>query len=503
MVVALVSCTVDFPEPRYDGGSGDPMTGDPATGDTNAGDPMTGDPTTGDTNAGDPMTGDPTAGDPMAGDPMAGDPGSTDLAAHIVSFAVPWDLEGRAADGGDVWVDIRINDASALGSSWRLMMATYTYVVEQLNGSQVPWSLQDGDLLRFHGPAYTGGNDTVMSDNNADRWDVRGSESFGLNIKHGFIWIEDSSAHMLDGVVYETNRNDLDWLGGAALAALGGGVGNGLWNSTAQADAFFLSDADIEYGRLVNPSQDGSSAADWVARGSSLPDYYADAIGKTGAELKVALHMAIKGHTVVAYADLTSAFRVTDRDPDNPDNVIQFYTGDSTENDFNREHVWAKSHGGFDAESQDGYSDLHHMRPTRPDVNSARWHLDFDEGGTLYSNTDCRILADVSFEPRDAVKGDVARMLFYMAVRYEGNDSNMPDLELVEDIPSLLNASGEPDNDQHMSTPRFGRLSRLLQWHAEDPPDDEERRRNDVIYSDFQGNRNPFIDHPEWVTEIW
>ena len=82
--------------------------------------------------------------------------------------------------------------------------------------------------------------------------------------------------------------------------------------------------------------------------------------------------------------------------------------------DFNREHVWAKSHGGFDADSQDGYSDLHHLRPTRPDVNSARWHLDFDEGGELYSDSGCRRVVDLSWEPQEVVKGDVARMLFYM-----------------------------------------------------------------------------------------
>ena len=88
------------------------------------------------------------------------------------------------------------------------------------------------------------------------------------------------------------------------------------------------------------------------------------------------------------------------------------------------------------------------------------------------------------------VKGDTARMMFYMAVRYEGGDnSSTPDLELVDRTTS----SGEVF---------FGKLCTLLQWHRNDPVSDAERQRNNVIYS-WQGNRNPFIDHPEFVSEIW
>jgi len=96
---------------------------------------------------------------------------------------------------------------------------------------------------------------------------------------------------------------------------------------------------------------------------------------------------------------------------------------------------------------------------------------------------------DDSFEPRDQVKGDVARMILYMSVRYEGGEG-YPDLEPNDKV----------DNG---SQPYMGRLSVLKKWNDEDPPDAFEKKRNQVIYDDFQHNRNPFIDHPEWVADIW
>ena len=446
-------------------------------------------------------------GDSIPGDSLGDGDGSIitpTTAAHLLGFGISFD--GRASDGGDYWLDIRINDSAALlagGANWQLWASTYSYVTTQLQAGEIPFALQNGDVLRVHGPSYTGATDAVKDDNNAGIWDVKTTVSFPINIKHGAIWIEDAAGNVLDVLVYETARNSGDWFSSSALEFLEANVAAGLWPSSGQSDAVYISDPDHNFIQLNEPLAQADDKNGWTLIGGAGVDYYHLARGKTGEALKAALHQTIRGHTVVDYADLTSIFTVTDAAPSDPNLVVQFYTGDLTASDFNREHIWAKSHGGFDAQSQDGYSDLHHMRPTRPDVNSARWHLDFDNGGALYSNTPCRIVTDVSWEPRDAVKGDVARMLFYMAVRYEGADSNMPDLELVEDIPSLLGVDGQPNNYQHMSTPRIGRLSTLLQWHITDPPDDWERSRNNIIYQQFQGNRNPFIDHPEWVFEIW
>ena len=109
-----------------------------------------------------------------------------------------------------------------------------------------------------------------------------------------------------------------------------------------------------------------------------------------------------------------------------------------------------------------------------------------------FSNrTQDKLLTDTneySFEPRDAVKGDVARMLFYMDTRYEGQDIT-PDLELVDRVTSVGEA-------------KLGTLCRLIEWHKNDPVDEVEISRNNRIY-EFQGNRNPFIDHPEWATLLY
>ena len=234
---------------------------------------------------------------------------------------------------------------------------------------------------------------------------------------------------------------------------------------------------------------------------SQIPDgYYDSAEDLNGEELKAALYNIIKGHTDYPYTDATTdtwdILKESDRDPDNSDNVILIYTGESVNaaqeynsgSGWNREHVWAKSHG-FPDDWQDAYRDAHHLRPCDISVNSARGTKDFDNGGTQHSEaTECYTDAD-SWEPRPIEKGDVARMMFYMATRYEG-ESNDPDLELVDYTGTST------------YTPVFGKLSTLIQWNEEDPVDDFERNRNEVVYS-YQGNRNPFIDHPEFVNAIY
>lgn len=231
--------------------------------------------------------------------------------------------------------------------------------------------------------------------------------------------------------------------------------------------------------------------------------YYDGANGKTGAELKAALHNIIDDHTEFSYDQVWEKLRYTDEDPNNTNNVILLYTGWSYPksnngggvSQWNREHTWAKSHGNF-GENKPAGTDLHHLRPTDVTVNSARGNLDFDNGGTIYIDGDgptlCKKDAD-SWEPWDEVKGDIARIIFYMDVRYEGGDGE-PQLQVVDAVNTEPNTStlyGE-----------HGKLSTLLQWHQQDPVSDWERRRNNRIF-ELQGNRNPFIDHPEYVNLIW
>lgn len=225
-------------------------------------------------------------------------------------------------------------------------------------------------------------------------------------------------------------------------------------------------------------------------------DYYENAQGKTGASLKTALHNIIDDHTEISYSNVWEALRNTDEDPANHNNVILLYTGRSQSKNsngssidsWNREHVWAKSHGDFGTSMGAG-TDLHHLRPTDVTVNSARGNKDFDNGGTAQKEAPDTYADSDSWEPRDEVKGDVARMIFYMAVRYEGDNGEL-DLEVNENV-------------NNGSAPLHGKLSTLLQWHKEDPVDNFERNRNEIIYQDYQHNRNPFIDHPEWIEAIW
>ena len=251
-----------------------------------------------------------------------------------------------------------------------------------------------------------------------------------------------------------------------------------------------------------------------VCFGQKIPAGYYDNTYNTGGEaLKTALYNIIKGHTEFEYTsdttDVWDILKETDKDTVNAENVIMLYTGDTLNaeaewnsgNGWTREHVWAKSRGIHDnAVSPDilpgAATDAHNLRACEGNVNSIRnnrWFAECTipfvnngvETGGFTGGTDAWV-----WKPRPEVKGDVARMMFYMAARYEG-EGDEPDLMVVDYFPA--NNSDEP---------KHALFTDLLNWHLEDPVDDYERNRNDVVYS-FQGNRNPFIDNPEWIEHIW
>ena len=223
--------------------------------------------------------------------------------------------------------------------------------------------------------------------------------------------------------------------------------------------------------------------------------YYDGTAGLTGGQLEARLHEIISNNRVLSYDQVWDGIKDVDEDPRNTNNVVLLYKGTSSPksnngggvDNWNREHVWAKSHGDFGTTAGPG-TDLHHLRPTDVTVNSARGNLDFDDGGSESTEAPGNYSDGDSWEPRDAVKGDVARMIFYMSVRYEVGD--VVDLEVNDRV-----GNG--------STPYMGRVSVLKQWSQQDPPDAFEQRRNERIHANWQGNRNPFIDHPEWVESIW
>ena len=226
--------------------------------------------------------------------------------------------------------------------------------------------------------------------------------------------------------------------------------------------------------------------------------YYNGTEGKSGSELKQKLHDIISNHVDFSYNDAKNLINYSDADPANPNNVILFYSQISRDaslygtgaGKINREHVWAKSHGGFSGmRPMDG--DALNLRPEDGLVNENRSNLDFDyvkpNGTQDPIATDCWYNAS-AYEPGPLTKGQVARILFYMATRYEGTDGEI-DLELV----SKLNNYPEP---------KFGNLTTLLEWNKQYPPSAMERQRNDRIFR-MQQNRNPFVDHPEFVDLIW
>lgn len=223
--------------------------------------------------------------------------------------------------------------------------------------------------------------------------------------------------------------------------------------------------------------------------------YYSGTEGLSGQALKEELHGIISNQTVLSYSQVWEGLKDVDEDTQDTSSVRLLYSGTTSPksnnggrvDNWNREHVWAKSHGDFGTSNGPG-TDLHHLRPTDVTVNSARGNLDFDNGGSENHEAPGNYADGDSWEPRDAVKGDVARMIFYMSVRYEAGDR--VDLEVNDRV-----GNG--------SAPYMGRVSVLKQWSQQDPPDAFEQRRNERIHANWQGNRNPFIDHPEWVESIW
>lgn len=232
-------------------------------------------------------------------------------------------------------------------------------------------------------------------------------------------------------------------------------------------------------------------------------DYYASCYGLSGNALKQALQDIIANPTLVrahSYGDVVEILNNADQNPANnnevwlmyveqPKSKLDYQTGASILDVWNREHIWPQSRGGFAngtssfsdginiwlptsaADILSGHSDAHHIRAEDGQENSSRSNRDYGSDYNGPANTS------------GTWRGDVARALFYMAVRYNG-------LSLVNGNP--------PDNTMF----QMGDLASLLNWNSTDPSDDFEMNRNNYIYT-WQMNRNPFIDHPELANYIF
>ena len=238
--------------------------------------------------------------------------------------------------------------------------------------------------------------------------------------------------------------------------------------------------------------------------------YYNPANGLSGTALQSALHNIIDDHNVQSYNSLHDHFETTDDKPNgtvwdmysdvpggNPPYVFNFTSGDQCGNYngegdcYNREHSWPKS--WFDDMSP-MYSDLFHLYPTDGYVNGKRSNFPYGtvSSPTWTSENGCKLgnctypgYSGTVFEPIDEYKGDFARTYFYMSTRYYNEDSGWPGSAMV--IGSQM---------------RPWALAMMKEWHLSDPVSTKETDRNNAVYA-IQDNRNPYIDHPEYVSQIW
>lgn len=240
--------------------------------------------------------------------------------------------------------------------------------------------------------------------------------------------------------------------------------------------------------------------------GQIPPGYYNTAAGLTGSTLKTVLQKIIRNHTKRSYTQLWSDFQTTDKTADGyvwdmySNCTFSFGTNQcgsyQSECDcFNREHSMPNSWWGG-VTSDTAYTDLFHLVPTDGKVNGLRSNFPF---GEVASPTDisgngsklgpCSFAGYTGkvFEPIDEYKGDFARNYFYLATRYESTiDTWSSDMLAGNSFPVFTTWA----------------VNLLLKWHNQDPVSQKEIDRNNAVYA-IQHNRNPFIDHPEYVECIW
>ena len=267
------------------------------------------------------------------------------------------------------------------------------------------------------------------------------------------------------------------------------------------------------YNNTIKPNRGSQSV--------NIDEYYEPVRGLKGEALKEGLHEIINDHISFSYTSSKKSWLDTDVLPSNSSNLYLFYQGSLPRSEVysssNREHVWAKSHGDFE-DVYPMHSDYHNLHPSNPDVNQYRSNYNFGEVDTSKSYKDFgedygwsedsmrgNLLGSglntsgTVFEPKDQFKGDVARTIFYMAVRYEGDNGEM-DLEVNGNIDTSKYYSFTSGADG-----LHGNFIDLYNWATSgiDPVDDYEVHRNNIIDQDYQHNRNPFVDHPEFIIMIY
>jgi endonuclease I/methionine-rich copper-binding protein CopC len=329
---------------------------------------------------------------------------------------------------------------------------------------------------------------------------------------------------------------------GAHPAVASGGPQNYTLNPDTDFDFLELCTVNLDAALIVD--QDGSpdpmtSNYSWSFTSAGSPsDYYAGVDASNAAALRGTLHAIIDDHTRIAYTNGTpntwAVLNLADQDPVDTSKILDVYKNASYtkitggQGAYNREHTWPNSLGfgnndpefaGAPASAQNQpYTDTHMLYLSDTTYNSNRGNKYFGNcsascaedptllnhgqgGGSGVYPGNSNWYNSVLYEVWGKRKGDMARAMFYMDIRYEGGTHGVtgatePDLRLTDNPTDIVNTGG------NAAVGYMGLLSVLLQWHIEDPVTPAEVVRNEVIQS-FQGNRNPFIDHPEWVACIW
>jgi endonuclease I len=257
--------------------------------------------------------------------------------------------------------------------------------------------------------------------------------------------------------------------------------------------------------------------------GGNAGSYYDVITTQTGFSLKTALHNLINNHTAQGYSALWTFYQTNSLDNyyDKDGSILDIYSENPYGTDnynytkvndqcgtysseggcYNREHSFPRSWFGGAVEPMN--SDVHFIFASDGYVNSKRSSYPYGEvGSATFTSTNGSKLGSATvalgyngtvFEPIDEFKGDLARAYFYMATRYENVIASWKNNTAYSN--AVLDGSSSKVFAQWQ-------LTMLLRWHTNDPVSQKEIDRNNAAFS-HQGNRNPFIDHPEYVDAIW
>ncbi|MDH7448296.1 endonuclease [Aquimarina sp. 2201CG14-23] len=375
-----------------------------------------------------------------------------------------------------------------------------------------PGALNDGSGVLFNGISVTTAQDQYDEGNGIDivfttQTNVTSDLTFDFTITNGTFVASDYTGSLSVTIPSGTNTStnviqvvdDTDDEGDEVMKITFGTIPTG-FNRLNDNKELRIVDNDFTTASWGTPL----SPTFGIVSNTAPVDYYDPLEGLADAALVQAIQDIIADPAVVraqTYADIIDILKAADQSPTNSNQVWLLYTeeqrpkldfqtsGGSNVGKWNREHTYPRSRGGFNSIDSDDFadginvftitradslrhanSDAHGLRATDGPENSSRGNQDYGE----YSGPS---------GTQGSWQGDVARSIFFLTIRYNG-------LDVV---------NGDPSNS---TVGQLGDLATLLNWHRNDPPDDFEMNRNNIIYT-WQFNRNPFIDQPDLVEYIW